>query len=55
MGKPEIDKVGFTNWLKNKLLGKDKDMAPVDTRFLEDLKGIKNIGRYEVVDRLGQG
>jgi serine/threonine protein kinase len=55
MGKPEIEKVGFTSWLKNKLLGKDKDLAPVDTRFLEDLKDIEMIGRYEVVERLGQG
>ena len=55
MGKSEIDKIGFTNWLKKKLLGRDKEQDPVDTQFLEDLKGIEKVGRYEVIEKLGQG
>jgi serine/threonine protein kinase len=55
MGKSEIDKIGFTHWLKNKLLGRDKYSSPVDNQFLEDLKGIEKVGRYEVIEKLGQG
>ncbi len=53
--KSEIEKIGFTNWLKNKLLGRTKDLDPIDTQFLEDLKGIEKVGRYEVIEKLGQG
>lgn len=51
----EHKKYGFTTWLKSKILGKEKGASPVDTKFLTDLMGIKTIGRYEIVGKLGQG
>jgi serine/threonine-protein kinase len=46
---------GFTRWLRLKLLGKDRQVSPVDTRFLADLSGITTVGRYQVIRKLGQG
>ncbi|MBW2017633.1 MAG: protein kinase [Deltaproteobacteria bacterium] len=48
-------KHGLTSWLKVKLLGREKDTGPVDDRFLADLSGIRTIGRYEIISKLGQG
>jgi len=38
-----------------KLLGKDKEVSPVDTQFLADLSDITTVGRYQVIRKLGQG
>lgn len=46
---------GFTRWLKAKLLGKDKRGSPVDSQFLADLSGLTRLGRYEIIEKLGQG
>ena len=46
---------GLTSWLKAKLLGQDMETTLVDTEFFEDLSDIKTIGRYEIIDKLGQG
>ncbi len=46
---------GLTSWLKLKLLGGDKAASPVDTQFLTDLSDVKTIGRYEIINKLGQG
>lgn len=48
-------KHGFTSWLKVKFLGKEKEGSPVDTQFLADLSDIKQVGRYEIIGKLGQG
>ncbi len=42
-------------WLKHKIKGKEKLDGPVDTKFLADLSGIKTVGRYEIMEKLGQG
>ncbi|MFC1867228.1 protein kinase [Thermodesulfobacteriota bacterium] len=54
-GKSEALKMGFTNWLKKKFLGKGKNFSPVDTQFLEDLVDVETVGRYEIIRKLGQG
>jgi len=46
---------GLTGWLRTKVLGKDKELSPVDTQFLEDLSDLNTVGRYEIVGKLGQG
>jgi serine/threonine-protein kinase len=48
-------KHGLTSWLKLKLLGGEKVASPVDTQFLTDLSDVKTIGRYEIMNKLGQG
>jgi eukaryotic-like serine/threonine-protein kinase len=48
-------KAGVTHWLKSRLFGKEKDASPVDTKFLNDLYDVHKIGRYEIIDKLGQG
>jgi len=49
-------KHGFTSWLKLKLLGREKEAGfPVDGDFLRSLSGLKKIGRYEIVRKVGQG
>lgn len=48
-------KLGFTSWLRLKLLGEDKEVTPVDSKFLADLSDITTVGRYEIVGELGQG
>lgn len=46
---------GITRWLKLHLFGKEKSISPVDTQFLKDLYDVEKVGRYEVIDKLGQG
>jgi eukaryotic-like serine/threonine-protein kinase len=46
---------GITRWLKLRLFGREKDISPVDTQFLKDLYDVENVGRYEIIDKLGQG
>jgi serine/threonine protein kinase len=46
---------GLTHWLRVKLMGKDQEASPVDSRFLADLSDLVTIGRYRVVKKLGQG
>jgi serine/threonine-protein kinase len=53
--KSEEKKHGFTRWLRLKVLGKDREVSPVDTQFLADLSGITTVGRYQVIRKLGQG
>jgi serine/threonine-protein kinase len=48
-------KLSVTSWLKVKLLGKDKQVSPVDQQFLDDLSDIQTVGRYEIIGKLGQG
>jgi len=48
-------KHGLTSWLKLKLLGGEKVPSPVDTQFLTDLSDVRTIGRYEIMNKLGQG
>lgn len=56
---PDVDtdtrKHGFTSWFKAKLLGARPDGGPVDAKFIADVSGIKKVGRYEVLHKLGQG
>jgi len=54
-GKDEVKKQGITHWLKAKFLGKDKEASPVDTKFLDDLRDVQTVGRYEIIGKLGQG
>lgn len=53
--KSEEKKHGLTGWLRLKLLGKDREINPVDTQFLADLSDITTVGRYQVLRKLGQG
>ena len=46
---------GLTNWLKARVLRKEKEAGPVDTKFLADLSDLKTVGRYEIIGQLGQG
>jgi eukaryotic-like serine/threonine-protein kinase len=48
-------KSGVTRWLKAQLFGKEKDTGPVDTQFLKDLYDVDKVGRYEIIEKLGQG
>jgi serine/threonine protein kinase len=48
-------KYSFTSWLKLRFLGAEKEKSPVDTQFLADLSDVKTVGRYEILDKLGQG
>ncbi|MFH1990964.1 MAG: serine/threonine-protein kinase [Pseudomonadota bacterium] len=48
-------KLGITSWLKLKLLGKDKETSLVNTQFLNELSSHKTIGRYDIMEKLGQG
>ena len=54
-GRSDGENHGFTRWLRLKLLGKDRDVSPVDPQFLSDLSGITTVGRYQVIRKLGQG
>jgi serine/threonine protein kinase len=54
-GHSESKKFGLTSWLKLKFTGKDKEDSLVDDRFIEDLSGSETIGRYDIVEKLGQG
>ncbi|MFO7784436.1 MAG: protein kinase domain-containing protein [Thermodesulfobacteriota bacterium] len=52
----EPGKHGFTSWLKLKFLNKDRETgAPLNGDLLKDLSGLKKVGRYEIVGKLGQG
>ena len=53
--EPGEKRLSITSWLKLKFLGSSKDASPVDTQFLTDLSDIKKIGRYEVLEKIGQG
>jgi serine/threonine protein kinase len=55
LAREQEKEAGFTRWLKAKFLGRDKEQRAVDTQFLEDLKGIEKVGRYEIMEKLGQG
>jgi len=46
---------GITRWLKLRLFGREKDISPVDSQFLKDLYDVEKVGRYEIIDKLGQG
>ncbi len=54
-GQKETKKKGVSSWLKNKLKGEDNLSGPVDTKFLADLSDIETVGRYEIIEKLGQG
>jgi eukaryotic-like serine/threonine-protein kinase len=46
---------GLTSWIKARLLGRGRTLAPVDAGFISELSDIEEIGRYEVLDRVGKG
>ena len=54
-GDSQVKKLGLTSWLKLKLLGKEKGVSLVDTQLLDDLSTQKTIGRYDILEKLGQG
>ena len=51
----EDKKLSLTSWLKLKFLGSSRDAPPVDSQFLTELSDIKKIGRYEIIEKIGQG
>ena len=51
----ERSKLGITQWISAKFLRKEKARSPVDNRFLSDLHDLKKVGRYEIVEKIGQG
>ena len=51
----EQSKMGLTQWISTKLLGKRKTSSPVDNQFLSDLDDIERVNRYEIVSKLGRG
>jgi eukaryotic-like serine/threonine-protein kinase len=51
----ESSKMGLTRWLSVKFLGKTKVISPVDQSFINDLDDIKQVDRYEITEKLGQG
>lgn len=52
----EPGKHGFTSWLKLRFLQKDREKEPpLNGDLLRDLSGLKKVGRYEIVGKLGQG
>ena len=53
--KKELSKTGLTGWFRTRFLGREKTISPVDTQFLEDLFDVKTVGRYEIIEKLGQG
>ncbi len=46
---------GLTRWLNFKLHDEDKARDPVDQQFIADLDDIYKVGRYEIVEKIGQG
>jgi len=50
-----LKKLGLTSWLKLKLLGKEKQPSLIDTQFFNDLSTQETIGRYDIIEKLGQG
>jgi eukaryotic-like serine/threonine-protein kinase len=49
------NRTGVTRWLKARLFGKEKETGPIDTQFLKDLFDVEKVGRYEIIEKLGQG
>jgi serine/threonine-protein kinase len=45
---------GFTKWLSAKVPGDDKKSL-IDRQFMEDRVDIYRVGRYEIVEKIGQG
>ncbi len=55
-GAGDAGKQGFTSWLKLRFLQRGKEEeSPVDSHFLRELSELKEVGRYEIVGKLGQG
>lgn len=55
---PESEPVkpGFTSWLKLRFLQKNKEQeSPSNGDLLKDLSGVRKVGRYEIIGKLGQG
>jgi serine/threonine protein kinase len=48
-------KQGLRGWLKDRLTGKEKPMTSVDEKRLAALAELDTIGRYEIINKLGQG
>lgn len=48
-------KHGLTSWLKARFFGVNKDARRVDDSFVAELTDIRRVGRYEILDKLGQG
>lgn len=48
-------KHGLTSWLKARFFGIGKDARKVDEAFVAELSGITRVGRYTIVNKLGQG
>ena len=46
---------GLTGWLKLKFQGQADEVNPVDSKFLSDLSDIKQVERYEILEKVGQG
>jgi hypothetical protein len=51
----EERKHGLTSWLKARFFGVSKDARRVDAAFIAELSDIRRVGRYEILDKLGQG
>ena len=48
-------KHGLTSWLKAKLFRPKETDQFIDQDLLKELADITKVGRYEIVDKLGQG
>jgi eukaryotic-like serine/threonine-protein kinase len=48
-------KLGVTRWLKSRLFGTEKEGNTVDPQVLKDLYDVETVGRYEIIEKLGQG
>jgi len=51
----EVKRHGLTSWLRVQFAGKEKESRFMDTQFLNALVGLKKVGRYEIVRKLGEG
>jgi len=54
-GDPSERKHGLTSWLKARFFGVNKDVRRVDEAFAAELSNVRRVGRYRIVDKLGQG
>jgi eukaryotic-like serine/threonine-protein kinase len=54
-GDPSERKHGLTSWLKARFFGMNRDVRRVDESFVAELSGVRRVGRYAIVDKLGQG
>ncbi|MBW1732293.1 MAG: protein kinase [Deltaproteobacteria bacterium] len=52
---PENKTHGLTSWLKAKFFGPKADITEADKELEAALSDLKKVGRYEIVDKLGQG